>query len=442
MSEQVKKKDVEDWVAEPLEIPPHWVNADFEAVIDVLSINDLKIPQKEYLAEGDFPVVDQGAELIGGYTADATKVISIASPVIVFGDHTRCLKYINFDFAPGADGVKVLRPYTPLDSKYLWYATRILKLPNRGYSRHFSFLKKSLIPIAPLNEQKRIVAKIEELFSELDSGIESLKTARAQLKVYRQAVLKHAFEGKLTAAWREQNKVSSKWKLSELGKCGKWQGGGTPSKSVPAYWENGDILWISPKDMKTRIVKNSQQKITRIGVENSPAKITSGEAVLFVVRSGILRRVLPVAIAVPGVTVNQDMQAVVPSNHSVEFLYWYCEANEQAIRHECSKDGTTVESIDVASLKRFPVPVPTLDEQNEIVRLIEAQVSVIENIETTIDAELQKSEALRQSILKKAFSGQLVAQDTKDEPASALLSRIRAEKTTATKKPKTKRRAA
>ena len=272
------------------------------------------------------------------------------------------------------------------------------------------------------------MAKIEELFSELDKGIENLKTAREQLKVYRQAVLKHAFEGKLTAYWREQNKVLKEWKISELGKCGKWQGGGAPSKSVPAYWEDGEIFWVSPKDMKTRIIGDTQQKITELGVQNSPAKIISGTSVLFVVRSGILRRILPISIAISGVTVNQDMQAVVPSQHTVEFLYWYCESSEQTIRHECSKDGTTVESIDVGALKRFPVPIPTREEQDEIVRLIEAQTSVIENIETTIDAELQKSEALRPSILKKAFSGQLVAQDPNDEPASVLLDRIRAEK--------------
>ena len=85
-------------------------------------------------------------------------------------------------------------------------ASWALRLPDRGYSRHYAFLKKSKLPLAPQNEQRRIVAKIEELFSELDKGIESLKAARAKLNIYRQAVLKHAFEGKLTAQWREENK--------------------------------------------------------------------------------------------------------------------------------------------------------------------------------------------------------------------------------------------
>lgn len=195
--------------------------------------------------------------------------------------------------------------------------------------------------------------------------------------------------------------------------------------------------------MKSRFIEDTQQKITREGVANSPAKLINGSSVLFVVRSGILRRILPIAMANTGVTVNQDMQSVVPSKHTIQFLYWYCEANEQNIRHQCSKDGTTVESIDVAELKRFPVPVPSYPEQDEIVKRIEVQISVAEKIEATIDFEIQKSEVLRQSILKKAFSGQLVAQDPADEPASVLLERIRAEKEeTSDKKPKTKRRAA
>lgn len=326
-----------------------------------------------------------------------------------------------------------------LESPFYWKQISENKLGIAVPNVNASKLQTIPIPVAPANEQKRIVAKIEELFSELDKGIESLKTARVQLKVYRQAVLKHAFEGKLTADWREKNGVSGEWEVAEIGKCGKWQGGGTPSKSVLEYWENGNISWVSPKDMKSRYINNTQQKITEKGVENSPAKKTLDRAVLFVVRSGILRRILPVAMAVSGVTVNQDMQAVVPSRHTVEFMYWYCEAHEQDIRHECSKDGTTVESIEVAELKKFPIPVPSLEEQKEVVREIETQVSVIEQIEHTIESELVKSESLRQAILKKAFSGELVAQDPNDEPASVLLERIRAEKESQSPQRKTKR---
>ena len=198
--------NAQDWVPVAPPIPSHWVYADFEVAFENVALTGLKIPQKKYSPSGAFPVIDQGNKLIGGYTDDAKKAISLKRASIVFGDHTKCFKYVNFPFAPGADGVKVLVPIEPIIERFAYYGCKSLRLPDRGYSRHYSFLKKSKFPLAPVAEQHRIVAKIEALFSELDKGVESLKTARKQLKVYRQAVLKHAFEGKLTAQWREENK--------------------------------------------------------------------------------------------------------------------------------------------------------------------------------------------------------------------------------------------
>ncbi len=300
-------------------------------------------------------------------------------------------------------------------------------------------LKDTTFPLPPFNEQRRIVEKIEELFSELDKGVESLKTAKQQLKVYRQALLKHAFEGKLTAQWREENNIPEKWHTQSLGECGLWQGGGTPSKSVPSYWENGNILWVTPKDMKHRIIQNSLQKITELGVNNSSAKITNDFALLFVVRSGILRRVLPIGISIPSITVNQDMQAMIPHKDNIYYLFWFCLANERTIREKCAKDGTTVESVEVAKLKRFPVALPSLEEQNEIVQRIETHMSLLEQIGITIDNELQKASLLYQAILKKAFSGQLVPQEPNDEPASVLLERINTEKASQSKPQKSRK---
>lgn len=341
--------------------------------------------------------------------------------------------------------VAAIRPNNGLAQDFLYYflTTKVLKLRGDSSGSAQGVISKSSlqeisIQLPPLNEQMRIVAKIEELFSELDSGIESLKTAREKLKVYRQAVLKNAFEGKLTKQWRENNNITKEWATSTLGESGEWKGGGTPSKQNSSYWDDGDILWVSPKDMKSRLIKDTIQKVTKAGVDNSSAKIIKKESVLFVVRSGILRRILPISMAVSDITVNQDMQAMMPIKHSLPFVYWYCHGHEWNIRHECSKDGTTVESIDVSKLKAYPIPVPSEEEQKEIINQIEAILSQIDEMEITIDEEIQKSESLRQSILKQAFSGELVAQDPADEPASVLLERIKAEKQKTSKDKKRK----
>lgn len=193
------------------ELPKGWLLLNVGETICKFSTNDKKIKQKDYLEKGKIPVIDQGQEFIGGFTNDEDKFIDCELPVIVFGDHTKVVKFVNFKFAPGADGVKVIKPIEVFHPKVFTLFLEVLsqKIPNKGYARHFQHLEKENIPCPPLAEQKRILEKIEELFSDLDQGIESLKTAQKQLKVYRQAVLKWAFEGKLTEQWREQAKQAN-----------------------------------------------------------------------------------------------------------------------------------------------------------------------------------------------------------------------------------------
>jgi len=360
------------------------------------------------------------------------------------------------------------------------------------------------IHFPPLPEQHRIVAKIEELFSELDNGIENLKKAQEQLKTYRQAVLKYAFEGKLTKEWRtlrrragnppepaekllEQIKTEREkhyqkqlqdWKktceeakkevkkkparpkkpkelpqltekeLAELPVLpegwvwsyfeyfGYWTGGGTPSKKEKKYWNDGNVLWISPKDMKTKYIKSTLDKITNIAVIDSSAKYIQPDSVLYVVRSGILRRILPIAITTELSTVNQDLQGFTSFPINTEYIYWYSFANEFDIRHRCAKDGTTVESIETTLLKHYRIPLPSLAEQSTIVQEIESRLSVCDKLEQTIEDSLKKAEALRQSILKKAFAGELTKDWREKHPelvtgensAAKLLEKIKAAK--------------
>ena len=144
---------------------------------------NIKTPQTEFLEEGEFPVVDQGQSLVAGFVNDRSRVCSVKPPVIIFGDHTRALKYVDFEFAMGADGTKVLVPKVESDTKYLYYALKAIKIPAAGYSRHYKFLKETQIPLPPLAEQKRIAgildaadalrAKRREALAQLDTLIQS-----------------------------------------------------------------------------------------------------------------------------------------------------------------------------------------------------------------------------------------------------------------------------
>ena len=107
------------------------------------------------------PVVDQGQSLVAGFVNDLSSACKVELPVIVFGDYTRALKYVDFAFAMGADGTKILVPAVESDVKYLYYALKSLNIRSAGYSRHFKFLKEKRIPFPPLAEQKRIAAILD-----------------------------------------------------------------------------------------------------------------------------------------------------------------------------------------------------------------------------------------------------------------------------------------
>ncbi|PYS23283.1 MAG: hypothetical protein DMF72_10005 [Acidobacteria bacterium] len=162
-----------DFEAAP-SLPSGWIWTDFDDTCDPVSDGGRKIPQKSYLNSGRYPVIDQGEEFIGGFTDDASLLFEGETPVIAFGDHTRRFKLIDQSFAVGADGVKLIRPTPTWSAKCLCYFLQALKFEDRGYSRHFQFLRKSKLPLPPFPEQCRIGDALEEIFSDLDAGLSGL----------------------------------------------------------------------------------------------------------------------------------------------------------------------------------------------------------------------------------------------------------------------------
>jgi restriction endonuclease S subunit len=157
-----------------------------------------KIPKSNCLKEGNLSVVDQGEEIIGGYINDISKKQVIDLPVIIFGDHTRRFKYIDFEFVAGADGTKILKVNKNINPKYFYYQTFILEFPNKGYSRHFQYLKKTkLVYPNSLKEQQKIVQEIESKFSVIDKIEQIVEQSLKKAERLRKSILKVAFEGRL-----------------------------------------------------------------------------------------------------------------------------------------------------------------------------------------------------------------------------------------------------
>lgn len=167
-----------------------WHPVQFDDVLEDTTSGNIKTLQSEYAESGRFPIVDQGQSLIGGYTDDETRVCRSGLPAIVFGDHTKALKFIDFPFCLGADGTKILRPKGNADPKYLFYALQRVHIPDAGYSRHFKYLKRGEIPLPPLADQKRIAAILDHA----DALRRLRRRAIDRLNILGQAIFQEMFE--------------------------------------------------------------------------------------------------------------------------------------------------------------------------------------------------------------------------------------------------------
>ena len=222
------------------------------------------------------------------------------------------------------------------------------------------------------------------------------------------------------------------WAVLPLGHIGVWNGGGTPTKSNPAFW-NGDIPWASPKDVKVARLWDSSDHISSSAVEASTTMVIPKRSVLVVTRSGILAHTLPVATNEIPLAINQDLKAITPfAGIDAEFLAWALRALQRRILKECSKHGTTVHSIEVPRLQAFDVPLAPANEQRRIVAKIEELFSELDKGIESLKTARRQLEVYRQSVLKHAFEGKLTAQwreenkDKLDEPEQ-LLARIKKE---------------
>lgn len=178
----------------PFELPEKWEWCRPESLFTVLSSKGKQLKSKEYKDCGQFPIIDQGKSFICGYSDQEKKLVKINRPLIIFGDHTREVKFVDFDFIVGADGTKILNPIGDIFEKYLFFALKGLKINSRGYGRHFKILKNSLLPLPPLAEQKVIVAKIEKLMEHVSKLEEKIKQNKQDAEMLMQSFLVEAFK--------------------------------------------------------------------------------------------------------------------------------------------------------------------------------------------------------------------------------------------------------
>ncbi|MBI1339325.1 hypothetical protein GC169_03820 [bacterium] len=471
-------------IAELAAINPGLNKSEFDDELEVSFV-----PMPAVAAEsGHIDVSDtrKFGEVKKGYTA-------FAEGDVLFDKITPCMENgkmavvppLKGDLGFGSTEFHVLRPQAGIAAEYLYYY--VSAQPFRREAEHnmtgavgqrrvpMPYLARCEIPIAPTSEQRRIVAKIEALFSELDKGVETLTAAREQLKAYRQSVLKHAFEGKLTEDWRARNadkleapetirksaldarklkwssavafrrgkyveplpfdredipEIPTDWALVSMDElCHHITSG---SRGWSQFYDRGDSVFIMAQNVRPgRYDTDSVQIIDppsetaeahRTRVEQSDVLVTivganTGDVCLFPFQSDkhyVCQSVALMRLA------NVDY---------AEYINRYFQAHQGGQRqYRRYIYGAGRPHLSFEQLRQTLVPLPSLAEQAEIVRILEEKLEAADVMEAEIEAALARAASLRQAILKRAFSGKLVPQDPHDEPAATLLARIRSER--------------
>ncbi|HEY3490381.1 MAG TPA: restriction endonuclease subunit S [Candidatus Deferrimicrobiaceae bacterium] len=299
------------------------------------------------------------------------------------------------------------------------------------------------LPVPPLAEQRRIVAKLEALVGKVDDCRKRLDKIPILLKRFRQSVLAAACSGRLTADWRERNRESSSpvfigtpdenlpelWRSCCINDIGKVGNGSTPSRKRSEYW-NGNIHWVSSGEVKNNIICETRESISKEGYDNSSVKLLPpGTVLLAMIGEGKTRG--QSAILRIEATINQNIAGIVLYSEliSSEYLWYWYRGQYETTRQ--SGSGSGPQALNCKRVRELPLNLPPLPEQHEIVRRVEALFAVAAQLETRYAKAKGYFDRLTQSILGKAFRGELVPQDPSDEPASVLLERIRAQRASA-----------
>lgn len=281
-------------------------------------------------------------------------------------------------------------------------------------------IKNLIIPLPPLNEQRRIVGKIEEEFGKIDVGVEKLRFALEQIKQYRQAVLKSAFDGKLykTTEWKEKSLQELTLKIGDV------------DHKMPKEVKEG-VPYISPKDFYgvNGIDFINAKKITKKDYKILSKKIAPNYGDIIFPRYGTIGTLRYVDTE-EQFLVSYSCVVIKTINEKAESKYLYYSLLSPQIKSQIQRSirQTTQANIGIQSIKDFKIKIGIKAEQQQIVKEIEKRLKVADRLEAVIRQNLDKAEQLKQSILKKAFEGRLVPQDPNDEPASVLLEKIKAER--------------
>lgn len=367
-----------------------WAN--FSEAVDDVSRGNSKLPQGAFLPEGPFPVVDQGQQLVAGYSDDANLLCKVPAPVIVFGDHTRALKYIDFPFIMGADGVKVLKVREGWDAKFVYHYLRFCNIPSAGYSRHFKFLKEVRIPTPLLDEQRHIAAILDQA----DALRAKRSQALTQLDTLTQAIFQDLFGDAIGNPLGYPVAILADWIAQDRPI--------TYGILKPGPHTPGGVQYVRVADMKDRgIDAQGVRRTTQvIAAEYRRSQLRAGDLLMSI--RGHVGRFAWVPDELEGANITQDSARLAVTTPDAA-MYVRAAMESPALQHWMARrtKGAAVKGINLGDLRTLPLPSPPADHVKQfatVARRVEQQRDVMRSKSKPVDE-------LFASLQSRAFRGEL-----------------------------------
>lgn len=352
-----------------------------EAFADV-SRGVKKYKQKEYAEEGAHPIIDQGQEEIAGYS-DEEEGLFTNVPAIVFGDHTRCVKYVERPFFAGADGVKILKPKMHGNPKYWWHALKATPIEDLGYSRHFKLLKAATFTAGDDTWQSEVVSRLDSILNQIAQAEKQIEELDSLVK----SRFSEMFEANMSDGF-----VS----LKEC--CSKIRGGKTPSMKHPEYY-GGDIPFVKSGDIKQDRVSGGTLTLTPEAISGAGVKLIPKDSILVVTRSALLHRKMHSSINVREIAINQDIKAFIPlPDYLPSYLLWAIRSHEKELLAGVRSVSTC--ALDFQQLCSLRVKDVSLQKQNEFSDF----ASQVDKSRGIAQQQIEKLQTLYDSLAQEYFS--------------------------------------
>ncbi|MEH6999313.1 MAG: restriction endonuclease subunit S [Limnobacter sp.] len=375
--------------AEFSRFPSHWDLLPFTNAIKDMTSGNVKIQKSEYFESGAIPIVDQGQSVFGGYTNDVNAICKADLPTIIFGDHTRVFKYLETQFALGADGAKVLEPIAKLDKRFLYHYLKQLRIESAGYSRHYKFLKESYVPVPPLTEQKRIAAILDKA----DAIRRKRKKAIQLADEFLRAVFLDIFGDPIS------NPMG--WQVKPLNQLATVTTGNTPPRKEDKYY--GDhIEWVKSDNINTPfhfLTKASEY----LSIEGKQvARVVAQGSTLVTCIAGSFDCIGNAAYTNREVAFNQQINALTPlAGVSSWFLYALVLFSKKHI--QSASTNSMKGMVSKGKMEGIPMICPPLSLQQRFQDAFVRYLSLSEKLNRSSDV----SNDVFNSLSQRAFSGQL-----------------------------------